>query len=307
MDPKPDHGEVSYTCSGRLAGRKALPSLAVTPEWVARPRSRTHAKGRPSPSTTCPPKSQMPARWSSSFAFGTDSAGHTRDLRDEAFCRRLVGHEAVRRLGGIDILVSNAARQQTRASILDITTEDFDATMKTNIYAPFRHQGGVAASGAWVGGYRHGVGTGVRSVTRPLRLRADEGRNDELREVARKTTRPEGNQGQRRGAGADLDPLQVSGGATQEKLEKFGGQTPLGRPGQPVELASIYVQLAAEDASYATGRVHGSGGGRRAAIEVCHSIRPEPSTARDVARDEAERRQWQAGNNRASLPRVADR
>jgi NAD(P)-dependent dehydrogenase (short-subunit alcohol dehydrogenase family) len=56
-------------------------------------------------------------------------------------------------------------------------------------------------------------------------------------------------------------PLQVSGGATMEKLEKFGGQTPLGRPGQPAELASIYVQLAAEDASYATGQVYGSAGG----------------------------------------------
>jgi NAD(P)-dependent dehydrogenase (short-subunit alcohol dehydrogenase family) len=55
--------------------------------------------------------------------------------------------------------------------------------------------------------------------------------------------------------------LQVSGGATQEKLQKFGGNTPLGRPGQPVELASIYVQLAATDASYANGQIYGSSGG----------------------------------------------
>ena len=56
-------------------------------------------------------------------------------------------------------------------------------------------------------------------------------------------------------------PLQVSGGATQEKLENFGGQTALMRPGQPAELASIYVQLAADDASYTTGHVHGAAGG----------------------------------------------
>ena len=56
-------------------------------------------------------------------------------------------------------------------------------------------------------------------------------------------------------------PLQVSGGASQEKLKNFGGQTPLGRPGQPAELASIYVQLAANDASFATGQVYGSSGG----------------------------------------------
>ena len=56
-------------------------------------------------------------------------------------------------------------------------------------------------------------------------------------------------------------PLQVSGGATMEKLEKFGGHTVFGRPGQPAELASIYVQLAASDASFATGQVYGSAGG----------------------------------------------
>jgi NAD(P)-dependent dehydrogenase (short-subunit alcohol dehydrogenase family) len=58
------------------------------------------------------------------------------DIRDESFCKRLVA-EAVQGLGGLDILVSNAGRQQTRASILDLSTEYFDATMKTNIYAPF--------------------------------------------------------------------------------------------------------------------------------------------------------------------------
>jgi NAD(P)-dependent dehydrogenase (short-subunit alcohol dehydrogenase family) len=56
-------------------------------------------------------------------------------------------------------------------------------------------------------------------------------------------------------------PLQVSGGATQEKLVKFGEQTPFKRPGQPAELASIYVQLAAADASYATGQIYGASGG----------------------------------------------
>src|SRR5205085_11025692 len=58
------------------------------------------------------------------------------DLRGENFCKKLVT-DAVEQLGGLDILVCNAARQQAHKSILDITTEDFDATMKTNIYAPF--------------------------------------------------------------------------------------------------------------------------------------------------------------------------
>ena len=56
-------------------------------------------------------------------------------------------------------------------------------------------------------------------------------------------------------------PLQVTGGATQAKLEKFGGETPLGRAGQPAELAGIYVQLADASGSYATGQVYGAAGG----------------------------------------------
>jgi NAD(P)-dependent dehydrogenase (short-subunit alcohol dehydrogenase family) len=61
--------------------------------------------------------------------------------------------------------------------------------------------------------------------------------------------------------GPSWTPLEVSGGATQEKLEKFGGRTPLGRAGQPPELGSIYVQFAAVDASFATGQVYGAAGG----------------------------------------------
>ena len=60
---------------------------------------------------------------------------------------------------------------------------------------------------------------------------------------------------------AENSSLQVSGGDSQEKIQSFGSQTPLGRPGQPAELASIYVQLAANDASYATGQIYGSAGG----------------------------------------------
>ena len=71
----------------------------------------------------------------------------------------------------------------------------------------------------------------------------------------------QGHLGERGAPGPIWTPLQVSGGASPEKLEKFGGQTPMGRPGQPAELAPIYVQLAASDASYAIGQVYGSAGG----------------------------------------------
>lgn len=75
-------------------------------------------------------------------------------------------------------------------------------------------------------------------------------------------------------------PLQASGSATMEKLERSGGQTPLGRPGQPAELASIYVQLAAADASYANGQVYtvlqAVRGSRKAARRIrCESLAAE--------------------------------
>jgi NAD(P)-dependent dehydrogenase (short-subunit alcohol dehydrogenase family) len=57
-------------------------------------------------------------------------------------------------------------------------------------------------------------------------------------------------------------PLQISGGSSEEKYQHFGSDTAFGRPGQPVELASIYVQLAASDASFTTGNIYGAGGGK---------------------------------------------
>jgi NAD(P)-dependent dehydrogenase (short-subunit alcohol dehydrogenase family) len=57
-------------------------------------------------------------------------------------------------------------------------------------------------------------------------------------------------------------PLQISGGASEQKYENFGSATVFGRPGQPAELASIYVQLAAADASFTTGNIYGAGGGQ---------------------------------------------
>jgi NAD(P)-dependent dehydrogenase (short-subunit alcohol dehydrogenase family) len=95
----------------------------------------------------------------------------------------------------------------------------------------------------------------------PLRLRPDQGGDDELCEVAGQTAARTQHSVNAVAPGPIWTPLQVSGGATQEKLEQFGGQTPLGRPGQPAELGSIYVQLAAADTSFATGQVYGAAGG----------------------------------------------
>ena len=183
------------------------------------------------------------------------------DLRDETFCKRLV-EEAVKALGGLDILVNNAARQQTRKSILDISTEDFDATMKTNVYAPFWT---IKAALPYLKPGSAIIGTTSVQATDPSEDLYDYAQTkacttNYIKSLA-KQLGPKGIRVNGVAPGPIWTPLQVSGGATMEKLTKFGGDTPLGRPGQPAELASIYVQLAASDASYANGQIYASSGG----------------------------------------------
>ena len=136
MDPKPDHGETSYRGSGRLAGRKAL--ITGGDSGTGRAAAIAYAREGADVAINYFPSEEPDAREVMGLI---QEAGRTGvaipgDLRDEAFCHRLVA-EAVQKLGGLDIVVCNVARQQSKPSILDISTEDFDATMKTNIYAPF--------------------------------------------------------------------------------------------------------------------------------------------------------------------------
>ena len=170
--------------------------------------------------------------------------------------------EPLEELGGLDIVVNNAGRQQTRASILDLTTEDFDATMKTNIYAPFwiiKAALPLLKPGSVI------IGTASEQAYDPSPDLYDYAQTKAAtmnyvkslaKQLASKGIRVNGV-----APGPIWTPLQVSGGATMEKLEKFGSQTPMGRAGQPAELGSIYVQLAAADASFATGQIYGSAGG----------------------------------------------
>ncbi len=183
------------------------------------------------------------------------------DLRQEAFCKKMVA-DAVSKLGGLDILVNNAARQQTNESILDITTEQFDWTMKTNIYAPFwiikaalphLKPGSAIIGTTSVQAYDPSADLYDYAQTKAATM-------NYIKSLA-KMLGPKGIRVNGVAPGPIWTPLQVSGGATQEKLKHFGENTPFGRPGQPAELASIYVQLAASDASFANGQIYGAAGG----------------------------------------------
>src|SRR6476646_9519893 len=136
MDPKPDHGETSYKGSGRLQGRKAL--ITGGDSGMGRAAAIAYAREGADVAINYLPAEEADAREVIAMinAEGRKAVAIPGDITDESFCQRLVD-EAVKGLGGLDILVCNAALQQTQPSILDITTEQFDRTMKTNIYAPF--------------------------------------------------------------------------------------------------------------------------------------------------------------------------
>lgn len=261
MDPRPDHGEKSYKGSGRLQGRKAL--ITGGDSGMGRAAAIAYAREGADVAINYYPTEEPDAQEVVALirAEGRKAVAIPGDLREESFCTRLV-EEAVKGLGGLDILVNNAARQQTRASLLDVTSEDFDATMKTNVYAPFW------ITKAALPHLKPGsviIGTSSVQATDPSPELYDYAQTkaattNYVKSLA-KQLGPKGIRVNGVAPGPIWTPLQVSGGATQEKLKEFGGQTPLGRPGQPVELASIYVQLAASDASYATGQIYGAAGG----------------------------------------------
>lgn len=262
MDPKPDHGETSYKGSGRLAGRKAL--ITGGDSGMGRAAAIAYAREGADVAINYFPTEEPDAKEVIALikAEGRKAIAIPGDLRDEAFCKRLVD-EAVRGLGGLDIVVNNAARQQTHASVLDISTEQFDWTMKTNIYAPFWI---IKAALPHLQPGSVIIGTTSEQAYDPSADLYDYAQTKAATmNYVKSLAKQLGPKGIRVGGvapGPIWTPLQVSGGATQEKLKSFGSDTALGRPGQPAELASIYVQLAANDASYATGNIYGSGGGK---------------------------------------------
>jgi NAD(P)-dependent dehydrogenase (short-subunit alcohol dehydrogenase family) len=261
MDPPPDHGEASYRGSGRLFGRKAL--ITGGDSGMGRAAAIAFAREGADVAINHLPAEQEDADQVTALIRDCGRKGFSLpgDLRDEAFCRTLV-EQALDKLGGLDIVVSNAARQQSHASFLDIPSEEFDATMKTNIYAPFwilkaavphLKPGAAIIATASEQAYDPSPELYDYAQTKAATMNFVKSL---AKQLGKKGIRVNGV-----APGPIWTPLQVSGGASMEKLEKFGGQTPLGRPGQPAELGSIYVQLAANDGSYANGQIYGASGG----------------------------------------------
>jgi NAD(P)-dependent dehydrogenase (short-subunit alcohol dehydrogenase family) len=261
MNPRPDHGESSYKGSGRLAGRKAL--ITGGDSGVGRAAAIAYAREGAEVAISYYPTEEPDAREVVALikAEGRKVYPIPGDLREESYCKELVA-KAVASLGGLDIVVSNAGRQQQCEDLLQLTTEAFDATMKTNLYAPFwiikaalphLKPGSCIVATTSEQAYDPAANLYDYAQTKAATM-------NYVKSLA-KQFGPKGIRVNGVAPGPIWTPLQVSGGATQDHLIHFGETYPLKRAGQPAELASIYVQLAVNDASYTTGNIYGAGGG----------------------------------------------
>jgi NAD(P)-dependent dehydrogenase (short-subunit alcohol dehydrogenase family) len=261
MTPRPDHGETSYKGSGKLAGKKAL--ITGGDSGIGRAAAIAYAREGADVAINYLPAEEPDAREVIALirAEGRRAVAIPGDLRDERFCRRLI-EQAAAQLGGLDILVNNAARQQTRATLADISNQDFDDTMKTNVYAPFwltRAALERMGAGAVI------VNTSSEQAADPSKDIVDYAMT---RAAVLNFTKGLAKQVASRGIrvnavapGPFWTPLQVSGGATPDKLRTFGSQSPIGRAGQPAEIAALYVAAADPSLSFSTGQIFGSTGG----------------------------------------------
>lgn len=264
MTPRPDSGEESYQGTGRLKGRKAL--ITGGDSGIGRAAAIAFAREGADVAINYFPTEEPDAQEVVALIrkAGRKAVAIPGDIRDEAFCTALVDR-AVRELGGLDILVNNAARQQSHESIAELTTEAFDATLKTNVYAMFWITKAALphmSAGASI------INTGSEQAFEPSEYLLDYAPTKAAiiaftKALAKQLAK--GGKGIRVNAvapGPIWTPLQISGGSPPERQKNFGGDTPYGRPGQPAELAPLYVFLASSESSYSSGQVVGAQGGK---------------------------------------------
>lgn len=261
MIPVPDHGETSYRGSGRLTGRKAL--ITGGDSGIGRAVAIAYAREGADVAINYLPEEESDAAEVIKLieAEGRKAIAIPGDIRSEAFCQQLV-EEAVKGLGGLDILVNNAGRQQFNESILTLSTEDFDATFKTNVYAMFWITKAAVKhlpEGASI------INTSSVQAYQPSPILLDYAQTKaSIVAFTKSLAQQLGEKGIRVNAvapGPYWTPLQSSGGQPQEKVQQFGASAPLKRPGQPVEIAPLYVTMASPESSYSSGQVWCSDGG----------------------------------------------
>ena len=261
MQPRPDHGEESYQGSGRLTDRKVL--ITGGDSGIGRAVAIAFAREGADVAINDLPDEEEDAREVVDLIqkAGRKAVALPGDIREETFCQQLIS-QVVKTLGGLDILVNNAGRQQFCESIEELTTDAFDATFKTNVYSLFWITKAALqhlSPGSVI------INTSSVQAYEPSEILLDYAQTKAaivaFTKSLAKQLAPKGIRVNAVAPGPYWTVLQCCGGQPQEKIEQFGANSPLGRPGQPAEIAPLYVTLASAENSYTSGQVWCSDGG----------------------------------------------
>jgi NAD(P)-dependent dehydrogenase (short-subunit alcohol dehydrogenase family) len=261
LEPKPDHGEETYRGSGRLEGRKALVTGADS--GIGRAAVIAFAREGADVVLSYLESEQADAE---EVAQLVRDAGRTAvlapgDIADEQTARALV-RTAVEELGGLDLIANVAGKQQTQEALAGITSAQFDETFKTNVYAlfwitqealPHLPPGSSIINTSSIQAYSPSpslvdYATTKMAINTFSKALAQQVAGDGIRV---NVVAP----------GPFWTPLQTAGGQPTEALPQFGEETPIGRAGQPAEIAPAYVYLASAESGYVTGETLNVNGG----------------------------------------------
>ncbi|MFJ4295509.1 SDR family oxidoreductase [Curtobacterium sp. NPDC089689] len=260
LSPTADHGEQSYRGSGKLTGKRAV--ITGGDSGIGKAVAIAFAREGADVLISYLPDEEDDAqdtkRW-------VEEAGRTAvllpgDVSDPAYCRSVVA-TAVERLGGLDVLVNNAAYQMTHETIEEISDEERDHTLATNLSAYF-HLVKAALPHLGPGSAIIGSSSVNSDDPKPDLAPYDVTKAGvaNLSAALAQLLGPRGIRVNSVAPGPIWTPL-IPSTMPPEEVEQFGKQTPLGRPGQPAELAPVYVLLASDDGSYVSGaRVAVTGG-----------------------------------------------
>jgi len=260
--PRPDHGEDTYRGSGRLAGKRAL--ITGGDSGIGRAVAIAFAREGADVAIAHLPEEQDDADATVELvrAAGRRGVSFAGDVRDEAFATSIVV-DAARELGGLDVLILNAAYQKDRDGIGSLETAEFDRVFQTNLYGmlysaraavPLLQPGASIIVTSSIQAANPSAGLIDYAMTKAAQVAFVKAAAEELG--------PDGIRVNAVAPGPIWTPLIPATGWDAERLATFGQDTPLGRAGQPAELAGAYVYLASDDASFVSGAVLPVTGGK---------------------------------------------
>ena len=260
--PKADHGQDSYTGSGRLHGRKAL--ITGGDSGIGRAVAIAFLREGADVVISHLPSEQGDADETIRLANCPDRTALSvaGDLSDESFCHELV-QRTTTELGDLDILVNNAGKQIFVPKLEELSSDQLKATFTVNVFAMFRltqaalthlPAGATIINTTSIQAYQPSPGLLDYAATKAAIANFTKGLAQQLA--------PRGIRVNAVAPGPIWTPLQPSHGQPAEKLTSFGQDTPLGRAGQPAELAPTYVFLASQESSYITVEIIGVTGGK---------------------------------------------